>query len=270
MIVVKNRLVLFVQIIHVDVLVRFSQIAEKSSTKVWIIWHDMLLHSWANRLSWSKGELFSVESADNAAEAGGGARTQAYIRPVECFHGILSLSSCSWIKERTASHCSSRLCCEDPAKPSPWSSHFLTVSSAPAHWKVLTSASPLLLKSFVFHHHHLKHASSQHLCSLRVSFHHSFMEQKHKKAQKLTAPWYISTSLSPKYGICLKGLTEMSTGPMYVWWVLILKNILWRKALRLHFKGSSWKICDISQVESVVQELIPDINPLTSGSCWGT
>lgn len=119
---------------------------------------------------------------------GGGARTQAYIRPVECFHGILSLSSCSWIKERTASHCSSRLCCEDPAKPSPWSSHFLTVSSAPAHWKVLTSASPLLLKSFVFHHHHLKHASSQHLCSLRVSFHHSFMEQKHKKAQKLTAP----------------------------------------------------------------------------------
>lgn len=32
----------------------------------------------------------------------------------------------------------------------------------------------------------------------------------------LTAPWYISTSLSPKYGICLKGLTDMSTGPMYV------------------------------------------------------
>ena len=28
-----------------------------------------------------------------------------------------------------------------------------------------------------------------------------------------TAPWYISTSLSVKYGICLKGLTEMSTGP---------------------------------------------------------
>lgn len=107
---------------------------------------------------------------------------------------------------------------------------FLTASSAPAHWKVLTSASPLQLRSFVFHHHHLKHASSQHLRRLRVSFHHCFVEQKHKKAPKLTAPWYISTSLSPKYGICLKGLTEMSTGPMYVWWVLILKNIMWRKA----------------------------------------
>ena len=41
----------------------------------------------------------------------------------------------------------------------------------------------------------------------------------------LTAPWYISTSLSPKYGICLKGLMEMSTGPIYVWRGYILKNI---------------------------------------------
>ena len=41
----------------------------------------------------------------------------------------------------------------------------------------------------------------------------------------LTAPWYISISLSPKYGICLKGLTEMSTGPMYVWWDYVLKII---------------------------------------------
>lgn len=31
---------------------------------------------------------------------------------------------------------------------------------------------------------------------------------------RLTAPWYSSTSRSVKYGICLKGLTEMSTGPM--------------------------------------------------------
>lgn len=30
----------------------------------------------------------------------------------------------------------------------------------------------------------------------------------------LTAPWYSSISRSVKYGICLKGLTEMSTGPM--------------------------------------------------------
>lgn len=33
----------------------------------------------------------------------------------------------------------------------------------------------------------------------------------------LTAPWYISTSFSPKYGICLKGLTDTSTGPMHVY-----------------------------------------------------
>lgn len=117
---------------------------------------------------------------------------------------------------------------------------FLTASSAPAHWKVLTSASPLQLQSFVF-------------CSLRVSFHHSFVEQKHKKKPwKLTAPWYISTSLSPKYGICLKGLTEMSTGPMYVWRVWILKNIMWRKAHHLHYKGSGWTLCNASWIESVV------------------
>ena len=32
----------------------------------------------------------------------------------------------------------------------------------------------------------------------------------------LTEPWYMSISLLVKYGICLKGLTEIRTGPMYV------------------------------------------------------
>lgn len=32
----------------------------------------------------------------------------------------------------------------------------------------------------------------------------------------LTAPWYISISFSPKYGICLKGFTEIKTEPIYV------------------------------------------------------
>lgn len=32
----------------------------------------------------------------------------------------------------------------------------------------------------------------------------------------LTAPWYISISFSPKYGICLKGFTEINTDPIYV------------------------------------------------------
>lgn len=34
---------------------------------------------------------------------------------------------------------------------------------------------------------------------------------------QLTAHWYISTSLSVKYDICLNGFSEMRTGPMYVW-----------------------------------------------------
>lgn len=39
----------------------------------------------------------------------------------------------------------------------------------------------------------------------------------------LTAPWYCSISFSVKYGICLNGLTDMRTGPMYVF-VALRKN----------------------------------------------
>ena len=40
----------------------------------------------------------------------------------------------------------------------------------------------------------------------------------------LTAPWYISISFSPKYGICLKGLTEINTDPIYVWIYIQLRS----------------------------------------------
>lgn len=38
----------------------------------------------------------------------------------------------------------------------------------------------------------------------------------------LTAPWYSSISRSVKYGSCLKGFTDISTGPMYVWGVVVM------------------------------------------------
>lgn len=119
-----------------------------------------------------------------------------YIGPVECFHRILSLSTCSWIKETDFLSSDWPTASQAPAdsavKTLPNLLHarvgFLTASSAPAHWKVLTSASTLHLQSFVFRHRHLKHASSRRFCSLGASSHQSFVQQKHRKKQKLTAP----------------------------------------------------------------------------------
>lgn len=82
-----------------------------------------------------------MDSADKAAEAGEPAYNR-HSRPAECFHRILSrvpgLKTRSLSSQQTA------------VKSLPSLLHarvgFLTASSAPAHWKVLTSASPLHLQ----------------------------------------------------------------------------------------------------------------------------
>lgn len=112
---------------------------------------------------------------------------------------------------------------------------FLTATSVPARWKILTSARSVHFKAFVLQTvAMLKPQAHRCFHSMQVSFSgfYSCVQTDNIwdmfTQDILTAPWYISTSFSPKYGICLKGLTEMSTGPIYVWRGCALRIIKWR------------------------------------------